>query len=74
MFIVGDETEIRVPENQIGFEEKIKEGFLGSTIIVRTMFGQLLDLHRWGYEVEVSKMADFLLILTGHLGLGSGKV
>ena len=24
MFIVGDETEIRVPENQIRFEEKIK--------------------------------------------------
>ena len=23
-FIVGDETEIRVPENQIGYEEKIK--------------------------------------------------
>ena len=49
-FIVGDETEIRVPENQVGFEENIKvdmKGF-GSTIIVRTMFGQLLDLHRWG--------------------------
>ena len=24
IFIVGDETEIRVPENQIGFEEKSK--------------------------------------------------
>ena len=29
MFIVGDETEIRVPENQVGFEEKIKGDMKG---------------------------------------------